>query len=54
MLFRLGACEAPPCVVTTHLGDDMTCYLEAYISKLARCVCCLGFRCCWLRARRAV
>ena len=26
--FRLGACEAPPAIVSTYLGDDMTSYLE--------------------------
>merc|ERR1719253_1476449 len=26
--FRLGACEAPPAIVSTYLGDDMTFYLE--------------------------
>lgn len=28
--FRLGACEAPPAIVSTYLGPDMTSYLEAY------------------------
>jgi len=28
--FRLGACEAPPAIITTHLGEDMTNYLEGY------------------------
>jgi glutamine synthetase len=28
--FRLGACEAPPAIVSTYLGDDMTKYLEGY------------------------
>merc|ERR1719298_366082 len=28
--FRLGACEAPPAIVSTYLGDDMTSYLTAY------------------------
>ena len=27
--FRLGACEAPPAIVSTYLGDEMTKYLEA-------------------------
>lgn len=27
--FRLGACEAPPAIVSTYLGDDMTSYLES-------------------------
>ena len=29
--FRLGACEAPPAILTTHLGDDLTKYLEEYM-----------------------
>ena len=28
--FRLGACEAPPAIISCYLGDDMTKYLEAY------------------------
>jgi glutamine synthetase len=28
--FRLGACEAPPAIISTYLGDDMTSYLEAF------------------------
>jgi glutamine synthetase len=28
--FRLGACEAPPSIISVYLGDDMTKYLEAY------------------------
>jgi len=28
--FRLGACEAPPAIFSTYLGEDMTKYLEAY------------------------
>jgi len=28
--FRLGACEAPPAIVSTYLGDDMTSYLDGY------------------------
>ena len=28
--FRLGACEAPPAIVSTYLGGDMTGYLEAF------------------------
>jgi len=27
--FRLGACEAPPAIVSTYLGEDMTSYLMA-------------------------
>ena len=28
--FRLGACEAPPAIVSMYLGDDLTNYLTAY------------------------
>jgi glutamine synthetase len=28
--FRLGACEAPPAIVSTYLGDDMTNYLNNF------------------------
>merc|ERR1711865_1027531 len=28
--FRLGACEAPPAIVSTYLGADLTDYLDAY------------------------
>ena len=28
--FRLGACEAPPAIMSVYLGDDMTKYLEAF------------------------
>mmetsp|Transcript_10001 Transcript_10001/g.35252 ORF Transcript_10001/g.35252 Transcript_10001/m.35252 type:complete len:706 (+) Transcript_10001:63-2180(+) len=28
--FRLGACEAPPAIVSTYLGDDMSKYLADY------------------------
>jgi glutamine synthetase len=28
--FRLGACEAPPAIVSTYLGDSLTSYLEAF------------------------
>jgi glutamine synthetase len=31
--FRLGACEAPPAIISTYLGDDCTKYLTAYMSK---------------------
>jgi len=27
--FRLGACEAPPAIVSTYLGDDLTSYLKS-------------------------
>jgi glutamine synthetase len=30
--FRLGACEAPPAIVSTYLGDDMTSYIEAFMN----------------------
>jgi glutamine synthetase len=28
--FRLGACEAPPAIMSTYLGEQMTDYLKAY------------------------
>jgi glutamine synthetase len=28
--FRLGACEAPPAIFSSYLGEDMTRYLEGY------------------------
>jgi len=30
--FRLGACEAPPAIVSTYLGQDMTNFLEAFMN----------------------
>jgi len=30
--FRLGACEAPPAIVSTYLGDDMTKFLEGFMN----------------------
>merc|ERR1719277_1750590 len=30
--FRLGACEAPPAIVSTYLGEDLTSYLEAFMN----------------------
>lgn len=33
--FRLGACEAPPAIVSAYLGDDMTKYLEAFVNGSA-------------------
>ena len=30
--FRLGACEAPPAIVSTYLGDDITAYLEKFMA----------------------
>ena len=32
-VLRLGACEAPPAIVSVYLGDDMTQYLESFMSK---------------------
>eukprot|EP00928_Gymnodinium_smaydae_P051063 TRINITY_DN3459_c0_g3_i1.p1 TRINITY_DN3459_c0_g3~~TRINITY_DN3459_c0_g3_i1.p1 ORF type:complete len:640 (+),score=152.88 TRINITY_DN3459_c0_g3_i1:349-2268(+) len=29
--FRLGACEAPPAVMSTYLGEDMTVYLQKFM-----------------------
>ena len=29
--FRLGACEAPPSIMSAYLGDDMTIFLESYL-----------------------
>lgn len=31
--FRLGACEAPPAIVSTYLGDDITKYLQDFKSS---------------------
>jgi len=31
--FRLGACEAPPAIVSTYLGNDLTGYLEAALKS---------------------
>jgi len=28
--FRLGACEAPPAIISTYLGEDLTSYLEEW------------------------
>lgn len=30
--FRLGACEAPPAIVSTYLGESMTEYLKAFMN----------------------
>lgn len=30
--FRLGACEAPPAIISTYLGDSMTKFLEGYMN----------------------
>ena len=29
--FRLGACEAPPAITSTYLGESLTSYLEEAI-----------------------
>lgn len=34
--FRLGACEAPPAIVSVYLGDDMTRYLESFMNGESR------------------
>lgn len=31
--FRLGACEAPPAIITTNLGDSLTNFLDEYNSN---------------------
>ena len=31
--FRLGACEAPPAIISTYLGESMTHYLQTYMSS---------------------
>ena len=28
--FRLGACEAPPAIISVYLGESMTTYLEQF------------------------
>mgnify|MGYP004571225553 CR=1 FL=1 len=28
--FRLGACEAPPAIISTYLGETMTAYLDEF------------------------
>ncbi|EEC45634.1 GLNA, glutamine synthase [Phaeodactylum tricornutum CCAP 1055/1] len=33
--FRLGACEAPPAIVSTYLGKDMSDYIEAFMNGSA-------------------
>merc|ERR1711966_256026 len=30
--FRLGAMEAPPAIMSTYLGEDLTSYLEAFVN----------------------
>ncbi|KAJ8600195.1 hypothetical protein CTAYLR_001984 [Chrysophaeum taylorii] len=30
--FRLGACEAPPAIISTYLGEDMTTFLTGYMN----------------------
>jgi len=35
--FRLGACEAPPAIISTYLGDDVTAYLKDFMeTKVAK------------------
>ena len=34
--FRLGAMEAPPAVISTYLGEDMTAYLKRFMASTAR------------------
>lgn len=31
--FRLGACEAPPAIISMYLGNDLSEYLESYIGE---------------------
>lgn len=31
--FRLGACEAPPAIISMYLGNDLTEYLEEYVGE---------------------
>lgn len=38
--FRLGACEAPPAIISMYLGNDLSEYLESYIGT------CLHFGFC--------
>jgi glutamine synthetase len=30
--FRLGACEAPPSIMSLYLGEDLTTFLESYVN----------------------
>jgi glutamine synthetase len=34
--FRLGACEAPPAIISTHLGNDLVSYLEKIVETKVR------------------
>lgn len=34
--FRLGACEAPPAIISMYLGDDLTTYLDNYVKGDAK------------------
>jgi glutamine synthetase len=38
--FRLGACEAPPAIISLYLGENMTNYLDTIRSKLTAALCC--------------
>ncbi len=35
--FRLGACEAPPAIISAYLGESMTNYLESYMGEFTAC-----------------
>ena len=37
--FRLGACEAPPAIISMYLGNDLSEFLEGYIGE---CLVCLS------------
>merc|ERR1719231_156952 len=37
--FRLGACEAPPAIMSTYLGEQMTDYLKAYTEGEVEVTC---------------
>ena len=41
--FRLGACEAPPAIVSMYLGDDITKFMESYMSKFLKFTVLLSF-----------
>ena len=42
--FRLGACEAPPAIISMYLGQDCTQYLTSYMSCVCLCLA-LNFYC---------
>jgi len=37
--FRLGACEAPPAIMSMYLGEDMTAYLKSYVNGEKKTLC---------------